>query len=113
MLRLFIEISLLEIACTLHLLLLFIILLSHCFCQLHRVNWDLEIRVSDFGLSRSMAGKDYYRMGQVGRLPVKWMAPECLIDLVFNSNTDVVSSLYFRWFPCEAVSMCVIVLCWF
>jgi hypothetical protein len=63
------------------------------------VNWDLEIKVADFGLSRSVAGRDYYRMGQVGRLPVKWMAPESLIDLVFNISTDVVS------LPCSIVSL--------
>ena len=56
-----------------------------------RVNWDLEIRVADFGLSRSVEGKDYYRMGHFSRLPVKWMAPECLIDLIFTSSSDVVS----------------------
>ena len=47
-----------------------------------------------------MEGKDYYRMGHFSCLPVKWMAPECLIDLIFTSSSDVVSvsvilSLYF------------------
>jgi serine/threonine protein kinase/NADH:ubiquinone oxidoreductase subunit 6 (subunit J) len=53
------------------------------------VNFDLEIKVSDFGLSRSMEGKGYYRMGTVIRLPVKWMAPESLIDQVFTTKSDV------------------------
>jgi serine/threonine protein kinase len=55
----------------------------------YRVNFDLEIKVSDFGLSRSMEGKGYYRMGTVIRLPVKWMAPESLIDQVFTTKSDV------------------------
>ena len=59
-----------------------------------RVNWDLEVKVADFGLSRLMTGKDYYRMGQFSRLPVKWMAPECLTDLVFATSSDVVR---FMW----------------
>ena len=65
------------------------------------MNWNLEIRVADFGLARSVAGKTYYQMGQVGRLPVRWMAPESLVDLVFNLSTDVVSVLYFHWVFCE------------
>ena len=62
------------------------LLCLHC-----RVNWDLEIKVADFGLSRMMGGHDYYRMRHFTQLPVKWMAPECLIDLIFTSSSDVVS----------------------
>ena len=52
---------------------------------------DLEIKVADFGLARTMAeGKDYYRMGQRGQLPVRWMALESLIDMVFAKSTDIV-----------------------
>lgn len=54
------------------------------------MNFDLEIKVADFGLSRSVEGKDYYRMGNMGRLPVKWMAPECLIEHIFTTKSDVV-----------------------
>ncbi|XP_065829914.1 uncharacterized protein [Oscarella lobularis] len=54
------------------------------------VNWDLEVKVGDFGLSRALkAGKDYYRTGQGGQLPVRWMAPECLLDFVFTTKSDV------------------------
>eukprot|EP00118_Oscarella_pearsei_P023520 m.282502 g.282502 ORF g.282502 m.282502 type:complete len:1292 (+) comp40657_c0_seq3:71-3946(+) len=54
------------------------------------VNWDLEIKVADFGLSRAMKeGKDYYRMGQGGQLPVRWMSPEGLLDFIFTSKSDV------------------------
>ena len=59
----------------------------------YRVNWDLEVKVADFGLSRAMTEeKDYYRMGQGGPLPVRWMSPESLFDLVFTMKSDVV-----RW----------------
>jgi serine/threonine protein kinase len=51
---------------------------------------DLEIKVADFGLARAMTeGKDYYRMGQRGQLPVRWMALESLIDMVFTKRTDI------------------------
>ena len=57
------------------------------------MNWDLEVKVGDFGLSRALkAGKDYYRTGQGGQLPVRWMAPECLLDFVFTTKSDVVIS---------------------
>ena len=49
------------------------------------------MKVADFGLSRVMKeGKDYYRMGQGGQLPVRWMSPESLLDLVFTMKSDVV-----------------------
>ncbi|XP_065830224.1 tyrosine-protein kinase Mer-like isoform X2 [Oscarella lobularis] len=54
------------------------------------VSWDLEVKVGDFGLSRAMkAGKDYYRTGEGRQLPVRWMAPECLLDFVFTTKSDV------------------------
>ena len=57
-----------------------------------RVNWDLKIKVADFGLARTMKeGKDYYRMGQGGQLPVRWMAVESLLDFVFTTKSDVVN----------------------
>ena len=60
----------------------------------HRVNWDLEVKVSDFGLSRVIKeGKDYYRTGQGRQLPVRWMSPESLLDLVFTIKSDVVRSV--------------------
>ena len=63
-----------------------------------RVNIDLEIKVADFGLSRAMSeGKDYYRMGHGGQLPVRWMAPECLIDFLFTEKSDVVSRVILMW----------------
>ncbi|XP_062498996.1 tyrosine-protein kinase receptor TYRO3-like [Corticium candelabrum] len=54
------------------------------------IDWDLNLRVADFGLSSVLAaGKDYYRSGKRRPLPVKWMAPESLSDLIFTSMSDV------------------------
>ena len=59
--------------------------------HLYRLDMNLNIRVSDFGLSRVITkGKDYYRAGNNKELPVKWMAPESLTDNVFTTFSDVV-----------------------
>ena len=42
-------------------------------------------KVADFGLSRDVYITDYYKIGQNTPLPVKWLAPEALIDQVFNT----------------------------
>ena len=74
-----------------------------------RVNWDLEVKVADFGLSRALKeGKDYYRLGRGGQLPVRWMALESLLDLVFTAKSDVVR-VFFR-FVFARMSLCVVVV---
>ena len=50
-------------------------------------------KVADFGLSRDVYLMDYYRIGHNTRLPVKWLAPEALIDRVFTTQSDVVSTM--------------------
>ena len=58
--------------------------------DIYRVSDDLTVKVADFGLSRDIYSKDYYRMGTQTLLPVKWMAPESLNDNVFTEKSDVV-----------------------
>ena len=48
------------------------------------------MHIADFGLSRDVYSKDYYRMGTKTLLPVKWMAPESLADNIFSVKSDVV-----------------------
>ena len=53
---------------------------------------NFVIKVADFGLSETIdISKDYFRqdMNSV-KLPVKWLAPECLSDGMFSVKTDVV-----------------------
>jgi len=35
--------------------------------------------------------KEYYRQKSIGKIPVRWMAPEALHDKISNEKTDVVS----------------------
>ena len=49
-------------------------------------------KVADFGLSRDVYITDYYRIGHNTPLPIKWLAPEALIDRVFTTQSDVVST---------------------
>ena len=51
------------------------------------------IKVADFGLSESMdITKDYFRQLQDStiKLPIKWLAPECISDGKFSEKSDVV-----------------------
>ena len=49
-------------------------------------------KVADFGLSRDVYVTDYYEISQNTPLPVKWLAPEALIDQMFTTQSDVVSN---------------------
>lgn len=57
----------------------------------HRVDHKHNVTVADFGLSRDIYIKDYYRLSHKAALPVKWMPPESLHDYVYNEKSDVVS----------------------
>ena len=46
-------------------------------------------KVADFGLARDVRDKEYYRKVTDGRLPVKWMAPEALLEQLYTSQSDV------------------------
>ena len=58
---------------------------------------NMIIKVADFGLSVNTGAKEYYRLaGDMGiKLPVMWMAPECLSDYIFSEKSDVVSYIYY------------------
>ena len=55
------------------------------------------IKVSDFGLTEDMYCTNYFRhktseTENEERLPIKWMAPECIETNTFDESTDVVRS---------------------
>eukprot|EP00050_Salpingoeca_kvevrii_P017244 m.63290 g.63290 ORF g.63290 m.63290 type:complete len:1790 (-) comp7448_c0_seq1:173-5542(-) len=49
---------------------------------------DGTVKVSDYGLSREMADKDYYRMATQRPMPLRWMSPETVLTLKFSPATD-------------------------
>jgi serine/threonine protein kinase len=47
------------------------------------------VKIGDFGLARMLSQQDYYRKTGEALLPVRWMAPESLLDALFTSQSDV------------------------
>ena len=61
------------------------------------MDYDGTVKVSDFGLSEDVYTTGYFRQDKNNavKLPFKWMAPESLMDGVFNEKTDIVRSLIY------------------
>ena len=59
------------------------------------------VKITDFGLARSIEDKPYYRMcivnGQSIALPLMWYAPECLCEFKFTSHSDIWSYGILLW----------------
>ena len=44
---------------------------------------------ADFGLAKDLYSSDYYRVEGERKLPVRWMAPEALLQGKFTIESDV------------------------
>ncbi|XP_065220150.1 fibroblast growth factor receptor 3-like isoform X2 [Planococcus citri] len=58
---------------------------------------DLTMKIADFGLSRNIRNKDYYKKTSAGRLPIKWMAPEAIRRHHYTTQSDVWSFGVLMW----------------
>ena len=56
-----------------------------------RLDANLLVKVSDFGLTRTFQHKTYYRATNLHtELPVRWMSPEAMEQGKFTTESDVV-----------------------
>ncbi|KJE98333.1 TKL protein kinase [Capsaspora owczarzaki ATCC 30864] len=61
------------------------------------VGEHLVAKIADFGLSRELNDKDYYKLQSKQKLPIRWMAPETLNYRKFSSQSDVFSYGVVLW----------------
>ena len=67
----------------------------------------MTVKVADFGLARDVYIDSYYTSENKSKpLPVKWLAPEALLDRKFNEKTDVVSKIYLPLLPLGMYTYC-------
>lgn len=53
------------------------------------IGHSFTVKISDFGMSRYLYSKHYYRIEGRAVLPIRWMAPESLFYGTFTSQSDV------------------------
>ena len=73
-------------------LILYLLLVNYSnWYNLFRVDGNYIIKIADFGMSRDIYGKDYYKLDGINKpLPLKWMAVESLMEGKYSTKSDVV-----------------------
>lgn len=61
------------------------------------------VKLADFGLARDIYKDSYYKKLNDSAMPLKWMAPECLIEQKFSTMSDIWSFGVIMW---EVMSYC-------
>jgi serine/threonine protein kinase len=50
---------------------------------------DFTVKIADFGMSRDVHYMEYYRKDGEVTLPVRWIAPECVVEGIFSTQGDI------------------------
>ncbi|KAL8568541.1 NT-3 growth factor receptor [Nucella lapillus] len=61
------------------------------------VGEKLLVKIGDFGMSRDVYSTDYYRVGGMAMLPVRWMPPESVLYRTFTIESDFWSFGVLLW----------------
>lgn len=66
-------------------------------CRNCLIKSDLTVKIGDFGMSRNLYSREYYRVKGQAILPVRWMPPEALVYGTFSVEGDVWSFGVVMW----------------
>ena len=55
------------------------------------------MKIGDFGMSRNLYTRDYYRVNGKAVLPIRWMSPEAVVYGKFTIQSDVWSFGVVMW----------------
>ena len=61
------------------------------------IDVKLFVKIADFGLSKDVYTKDYYRLGEKSILPIRWMPPEAVLYCKFSIQSDIWSFGIVLW----------------
>lgn len=61
------------------------------------VSRNLQVKISDFGLSQDIYTTDYFKMGDTELLPIRWMPPEAILYAKFTVESDIWSFGIVLW----------------